>query len=85
MVNLSVWYLIYFLNISQFSEYNFFTSLVKFVPRYLILFDEILNEIGFFLFLKIFIVIQLQLFAFSPHKNMERFTNLRILLAQGPC
>ena len=38
-----------FINFLQFSEQRSFTSLVKFIPRYFILFDETLNEIFFLL------------------------------------
>ena len=36
-----------FINVLQFSVYRFFTSLVKFISRYFILFDEIVNRIIF--------------------------------------
>ena len=35
------------LNVLQFSVYRSFTSLVKFIPRYFILFDAVINEIVF--------------------------------------
>ena len=37
--------LISFIGILQFSEYRFFTSLGRFIPRYFIHFDVIVNEI----------------------------------------
>ena len=40
-----------FISVLQFSEYRPFTSLVKFIPRYFILFDVILNRIVLLLFL----------------------------------
>ena len=36
-----------FLNILKFSVYKSFTSLVKFIPKYFILFDVIVNGIVF--------------------------------------
>ena len=33
-----------FIKVLQFSVYRFFTSLVKFIPKYFILFDAIVNE-----------------------------------------
>ena len=38
---------IYFINVLQFSEYRSFTSLVKFILRYFIIFGAILNRIAF--------------------------------------
>ena len=40
---------VFFISLLQFSEYRIFTSLVKFIPKYFILFDVILNGIFFFL------------------------------------
>ena len=37
------------ISVLQFSEYRSFTSLVKIIPRYFILFDAILNRIVFLL------------------------------------
>ena len=41
---------VFFISLLQFSEYRIFTSLVKFIPKYFILFDVILNGIFFFYF-----------------------------------
>ena len=38
-----------FFNVLQFSEYRSFTSLVRFIPRYFILFDAIVNGMVFFI------------------------------------
>ena len=37
----------------QFSEYRSYTSLVKFIPRYFVLFDAVVNRVAFFLFLMV--------------------------------
>ena len=37
------------MSVSQFSVYGFFTFLVKFIPKYFIIFDAIANEIVFFI------------------------------------
>ena len=34
-----------FISVLQFSEYRSFTSLVRFIPRYLVLFDAVVNGI----------------------------------------
>ena len=39
--------LIFFSNVLQFSVYKSYTSFVKFIPKYFILFDAIVNEIIF--------------------------------------
>ena len=44
-VSSSIW----FMSVSQFSVYGFFTFLVKFIPKYFIIFDAIANEIVFFI------------------------------------
>ena len=41
--------LISFDYVLEFSKYRFFISLVKFIPRYFILFDLIVNEIVFWI------------------------------------
>ena len=38
------------LNVLQILVYKYFTSLVKFIPKYFIVFDAIVNGIIFFLF-----------------------------------
>ena len=51
--------LISFINILQFSVYRSFTFLVKFIPRYFILFDAILNGIIFFISLIVYYCIEM--------------------------
>ena len=38
---------IFFINVLQFSEYRFFTFLIRFIPRYFIPFDTMVNGIVF--------------------------------------
>ena len=42
---------VYFISVLQFSEYKSFTSLVRFIPRYFILFDGSVNGIVFLIYL----------------------------------
>ena len=47
--HLSVSSSISFINVLQFSIYRFSTSLIKFIPKYFILFDAVVNGIIFFI------------------------------------
>ena len=44
----SFFFFISFINVLKFAVYKFFTSLVKFIPKYFIIFDTIVNGIVFF-------------------------------------
>ena len=51
---------IYFNNVLQFSVYRSFTSLVKFIPRYFILFVAFVNCIIFLIFLSASPLLEMQ-------------------------
>ena len=44
------------LNVLQILVYKYFTSLVKFIPKYFIVFDATVNGIIFFLFLNCYYI-----------------------------
>ena len=44
MISVFVSSLIYFISVLQFSEYESFASLSRFIPRYFIIFDALENE-----------------------------------------
>jgi len=46
MISIFVSSLIYFISVLQFSEYESFASLSRFIPRYFIIFDAMVNGIA---------------------------------------
>ena len=51
-----------FINVLQFSVNRIFTSLVKFIPRYFILFDAVINRMNFLISPYDSLFVEIQLF-----------------------
>ena len=79
MTGTPVLFLISFISALQFSNYSSFTSLVKFIPRCLIVVDVILNRITFLLSLSLFFILFYFIFSFlGPHPWHMEVPRLRV-------